>query len=115
MQFVLTGFKQESGYRVFAFDGISTEHVRVAFRVRADLGLIQRYGIRIQELPLLCRGFLELHHDESENRALTYTETEMKAWARESRAAKEAGARKWKPVRPASTLNGAARRAPLSQ
>jgi hypothetical protein len=56
MQFVLTGFTQDLGCRVFAFDGIAVDRIRTAFTVRADMALIRRYGIQIQELPLLCRS-----------------------------------------------------------
>ena len=113
MQFVLTGFKQDAGYRVFSFDGISTEHVRTPYWVRADLGLIQRHGIRIQELPLMCRAFLEQRYEASESHALTFAESDMYSCARDIRAAKEAAAHKRKPSRAPSAANsGSAWRAP---
>jgi hypothetical protein len=59
MQFVLVGFTQDAGFRVFAFEGIGEDRTRTKFTVRADLGLIRGYEIRVQELPLLCRGLLE--------------------------------------------------------
>ena len=112
MHFVLTGFTQQSGYRVFVFEGISMERTRTAFSVRADLRLMQRYGIPIQELPLLCRGLLEQRDEGSENRALTFTESHMQVLAKNRAAAKEAGARKRKPA-PLPTGNlGAAWRGP---
>jgi len=59
MQFVLVGFTQDAGFRVFAFEGIGEDRTRTKFTVRADLALIRGYEIRVQELPLLCRALLE--------------------------------------------------------
>ncbi len=64
MQFVLTGFTHDKGFRVFTFDRIGEDRVRTKCTVRADLSLIRNYGIHIQELPLLCRGLLD-RSDES--------------------------------------------------
>jgi hypothetical protein len=59
MQFVLVGFTQDAGFRVFAFEGIAEDRTRTKYTVRADLALIRGYEIRVQELPLLCRALLE--------------------------------------------------------
>ena len=59
MQFTLTGFTQDSGCRVFAYDGVGDDRVRNRFTVRADLALSRKYGIRLQELPLICLEILE--------------------------------------------------------
>lgn len=59
MEFVLTGFRQESNIRRYAFDAISTTHVRTHVTVGADLALARKYRIPLQELPLLCRRLLE--------------------------------------------------------
>lgn len=55
MQYILTGFTQEMGFRVFAFERIGDDRLRTKFTVKADLALIRRYGIRLQDLPLMCR------------------------------------------------------------
>jgi len=60
MQFVLTGFTQEVGFRVFAFARVEAGAIRIPFTVRADMALVRRYAIPMQELPLLCRGILEI-------------------------------------------------------
>ena len=77
MQYVLTGFTQDVGFRVFAFDGLGEDRVRTEYKVRADLALIRRYGIRVQELPLLCRGLLERRDPALEQRTFTYSEDDM--------------------------------------
>jgi hypothetical protein len=82
MQYVLTGFTNDMGFRIFAFDVVGDDRVSTAYSVRADLTLVRRYGIKLQELPLLCRGILEQrilgsHHQST----FTYTEAEMCIYA----------------------------------
>jgi hypothetical protein len=103
MQYVLTGFSSDMGFRVFAFDAVDDDRVRTEYLVRADLTLVRKYGIKLQELPLLCRGVLEQrifgsHHQST----FTYTEAEMSihADARMVAAEKLKAARKpWNPDR----------------
>jgi hypothetical protein len=94
MQFILTGFTQDMGFRVFAFEGTGEDRIRTKFTVRADLGLIRTYGIRLQELPLMCRGILERQPEGEETRALIFTENEMSVHAKNNLAAKDAAALK---------------------
>ena len=109
MSFILTGFRQDLGFRVFAFERRETARSRMEFTVKADLGLIRRYDIRVQELPLLCRGLLERREDGEDSRALTFTEDEMRACANDRTAAKNEAARKRKPPRrPTGESPGAA-------
>ncbi len=113
MQFVLTGFTQDLGCRVFAFEGIAVDRIRTPFTVRADLALTRRYGIQIQELPLLCRSVLERRDEASEAQAFTFTEEEMRSWATARAAAKDEAAHKRRPPRrPSPEGLGAAWRVP---
>jgi hypothetical protein len=113
MQYFLTGFTHEAGFRIFAFEGIGDERVRTAYTVRADLALVRKYGIRIQELPLLCRKILEQHNESDTPHAFTYTETEMCLRAADTRAAEAtAQQRKKTPRRPSSENVGTAWRGP---
>lgn len=103
MRYSLTGFVQDVGYRVFAFECVADDRSRTAFRVRADLALSRRYGIHIQELPLLCQGVLERRDASEITRAFTYTEAEMCVHAT---AVRDAAALKKKPARrPAPSEN----------
>ena len=120
MAFILTGFRQDMGFRVFAFERRETDRSRMEFTVKADLALIRRYDIRVQELPLLCRSFLESHEAIAgagdlamkDARALTYSEDDMRACAVSRTAAKNEAARKRKPPRrPTGESPGAAWRA----
>ncbi len=101
IQFVLMGFDQDAGVRLYAFQGV-IDGRRTGFTVGVDLALLPSYGIRIQELPLLCRGVLERRIERVEGedkRTLTLTEAEMRVHADGRAAARETADRKWKPAR----------------
>ena len=95
IQFTLTGFAQEAGSRVFAYDGVGEDRVRVKFTVSADLSLCRKYGIRLQELPLICLEILERSRamDDS-NRRLVFSEEAMMRHAEEIVAERDAVALK---------------------
>ncbi len=113
MQFILTGFTQDMGFRVFAFERIAEDRSRTACIVRADLGLSRQYGIRVQELPLLCRALLEQHDEPGDNRTLVFTEAEMRLYADNRAAARDAAALRKKPARrPPKENSGIAWRGP---
>jgi hypothetical protein len=98
MQFMLTGFKQDLGFRVFNFE-VSTAGVpKMEFSVRADLALARRYGIQMQALPLLCWGLLERSDNETE-RAFIYSEEEMCQYARTCKEERAAAALKKQSAR----------------
>ena len=98
MNFILTGFTEETGFRVFAFQGVGLNGTRLEYTVKANLGLSRTYGIRLQELPLLCRGMLERLPDGAEGCAVTFTEEGMRLHA-DTRAAEREAARQRKPPR----------------
>src|ERR1044072_515545 len=84
MYFVLDGFNEDMGFRVFTFEGITADRVhsiRVPFTVKINLALARKHGIRLQDLPLLCRSVLERGHEDLEKRAFTYTEEDMRLHA----------------------------------
>ena len=113
MQFMLTGFTQDMAFRVFAFERMGSDRVRTKMVVRADLALIRRYGIQMQELPLLCRSLLERGDEAGNAHTLIFTEDAMRACASERSAAKELAASKRRPPRRPSGENlGAAWRNP---
>ena len=63
MEFVFTGFRQSNNFRHFAFEGIAEDRTRTQFVVGADLMLIRKYQITMQELPLICLRLLEASPD----------------------------------------------------
>ncbi|MBI3679110.1 MAG: hypothetical protein HY235_01690 [Acidobacteria bacterium] len=116
MQFVLTGFRQDMGFRIFAFEGIGQDRTRTAFTVKTDVGLARKYGIQLQELPLLCRELLDRRDQGEEKRTFTYTEEDMRLCSNARAAARAAAAQKRKPPRrPATDHVGAAWRVPPGQ
>lgn len=101
-QFILKGFSQELGSRVFEFEGVEADRSRTVFTVTADLALTRRYGIQLQDLPLLCRAVLERNHEGSEKRAFAYTEADMRVHADHAIARAEAAKQRKPPRRPFS-------------
>jgi hypothetical protein len=107
MTFILTGFKQDAGFRVFAFEGIASDKSRVNFTVRADLALSRRFGIRMQELPLLCRGLLDQIGEAAKDHAITFSEERMKQHADRCAALLEAAqAKRARRAPPVNTYGG---------
>jgi hypothetical protein len=99
MQFILTGFTQDRGFRVFAFEGIAADRVQTQFTVRADLVLSRQYGIRLQELPLMCRAVLEGREEGDQENAMTFCEEAMRLHETNCIAARALAALKKKTFR----------------
>lgn len=96
MHIILTGFSQDMGFRVFAFECVGEDKVRTGYKVRADLLLVRKYGILMQELPLLCRRILERRQDGDQQQMYTFTEADMCIQA-DLRAAKTAPQKRRSP------------------
>ena len=103
MEFVFTGFRQNNNFRHFAFEGIAEDRTRTQFVVGADLMLIRKYQITMQELPLICLRLLEASPDGPNT--ITFTEENMQAYATNRTLAREVLAAKRKPVRRPPTAN----------
>src|SRR5947209_13205555 len=94
MQFVLTGFSQTANVRRFAFQGTAADRTRQDFTVGVDVDLARQYAISLQDLPLLCRQFLEEQSAEGELHLFTFSEHEMLGIANRRAEAKREGERK---------------------
>jgi hypothetical protein len=106
IQFVLEGFTEVQGSRVFTFEGVASDRTRTALTVKADLTLVRKYGIRLQELPLLCRAVAERNYLGGKKRTFAYTEDEMQQYAAGA-AARDLAARMRRPPRqPGTSLAG---------
>ncbi|HUI78301.1 MAG TPA: hypothetical protein VLY24_10300 [Bryobacteraceae bacterium] len=88
LQFILTGFTQTAGIRMYAFEG-RVEARRIDYTVEVDLTLIPGYGIRIQDLPLLCRELLQQRAQPDEISAFVFTEQQMRSHAEKLSLARE--------------------------
>lgn len=97
-QFLLTGFTQAAGIRIYAFEG-RVEARRIDYTVEVDLALIPRYGIRIQDLPLLCRELLQQRIQPDEIGAVVFTEQRMRSHADKLATAREESEHKKKQPR----------------
>jgi len=96
-QFLLTGFTQAAGIRIYTFEG-RVDTKRTDYTVQVDLGLIRGYGIQIQDLPLLCRELLQQRDQPDEMSAVVFTEQGMRSHAdRIASAREEAALRKKQP------------------
>ncbi len=92
--FILKGFSQAMEFRVFEFEGLMANAIRASFTVRIDTGLARKYGIRLQELPLLCRSVLDQCGEGEEQRSFLYTEAHMSEHACGQAAREEAAKHK---------------------
>ncbi|HYP14694.1 MAG TPA: hypothetical protein VEQ63_12275 [Bryobacteraceae bacterium] len=104
--FLMLGFSDTAGTRVFSFDRATGDRLRTPFRVEADLTACRRYGIRLQELPLLCVGLLEGQAEGETRRSFVYTEEDM-CLAASRRSANDATSAK-KRKTPSTNQNGSA-------
>ncbi len=98
--FILKGFSQALEFRVFEYEGLMPNAIRASFTVRIDTGLARKYGIRLQELPLLCRGVLDQCGEGEEQRSFLYSEAHMSEYA-SGQAAREEAAKHKKSRQPA--------------
>ena len=94
MDFVLTGFRQEANVRRFAFQRVADDHSRTEFTVSADMLLLAKHKIPLQELPLLCRALLEDQQQTGPAKAVVFTETDMLVYVNRRSAAKDEADRK---------------------
>ena len=80
MEFILTGFRHFDNIRRYYFDAIGEDRSRQQVTVNADLTLIRRYRVPLQELPLLCRRLLERR---AKLETIMFTESDMVRYADE--------------------------------
>lgn len=112
MEYVFTGFRQVNLTRHYGFQGVAADRSRKQFTVGTDVTLLRKYAIALQDVPLLCRRFLEERDTADETRALTLTEDQMRRYADNRAALIELNARKRKQHRgPVSSKVGQAWRA----
>jgi len=95
-QFFLTGFTQAAAIRIYAFEG-RVDATRMDYTVTVDLALISGFGIRIQDLPLLCRELLQQQAQPDENSAVVFTEQRMRSHAEKLAAARHEAEHKKQP------------------
>ena len=98
-QFLLTGFTQAAGIRIYAFEG-RIDARRIDYTVEVDLALIPGYGIRIQDLPLLCRELLQQRAQPDEISSVVFTEQQMRSYAEKLAVARDEAEHRKEQARP---------------
>ena len=98
-QFLLTGFTQAAGIRIYAFEG-RIDARRIDYTVEVDLALIPGYRIRIQDLPLLCRELLQQRAQPDEISSVVFTEQQMRSHAEKLAVARDEAEHRKKQARP---------------
>jgi hypothetical protein len=113
MEFVLTGLRQLGNVRHLTFQMIAADRTRKEVAVEADVDLLRKYSIPLQELPLLCTRFLGANLDRLPATLLAFTEEDMQLHAGVRAAAAAAAKEKKKNHRPpVSSKIGQAWRSP---
>jgi len=111
MQYTLRGFTHQLGFRVYSFESVDERRVRTDYVVKADLDLLRKYRIPVQEAALLCRGLLEQRNEAETQRTFTYDETHMRLYADACAMQREAAKDRKAPRRAPTQNSGAAWRA----
>lgn len=107
MEYVFNGFRQVDSMRHYAFQGIAADHSRRPFIVATDITLLRKYSIALQDMPLLCRRFLEEREGHDEGRSVMLGEEDMRRYADKKAAALlEIAARKRKHQRVVASRAG---------
>jgi hypothetical protein len=81
MEYLLTGIEQSDNIRSYAFAEVDRDTRTASFTVAVDISLLRKYAIPLQELPLLCRHFLQIKRESGSDQNLTYGEPEMVEYA----------------------------------
>ena len=94
VEFVLTGFSQENNIRRYTFQALPTGNhkpvpgsTKKEWTVSADLSLMRKHKIPLQELPLLCKRVVEAQAEQTKEEALTFSERDMLGYASNRSAA----------------------------
>ena len=105
MVFALTSFTDESSLRRFTFELAGTGPPRTTVVVVADMTLVRKYEIPLQELPLLCVRLFESWTADADSTAV-FSEKEMIEYANRRKEAKDLAERKRHMFRAAKTGAG---------
>jgi hypothetical protein len=90
MEFTMTGFSEELGVRRYKFKAMLVDRRSQEFAVDTDVALARKYGIGLQELPLLCRRLLEKDVERLDNHIVIFSEQLMREHADQCAATERA-------------------------
>lgn len=98
MRFALTGFYQNYNIRRYLFQGIGEGGRRTDWNVDVDLTMLQRYGIPIQEAPLLCSVALAAQAIHDKSQTFMIPESHLRARAAERASERTESQNKSRPA-----------------
>ena len=100
MVFELMGVTNEGSLRRFTFELAGSGPPRITVVVVAEMALVRKYEIPLQELPLLCVRLLQSWTADADSTAV-FSEKEMIEYANRRKEAKDLAERKRHMVRAA--------------
>ena len=112
MKFIYTGFTHETtGVRQYDFEGVVSPGIRKGFLVTADVALLTKHHIQIQDAPMMCMRLLEGSAEtEPQLDLLVLTEADMVTHALARAAQKETPTKRtrrtFRPANSATPPNG---------
>ncbi|HLJ18278.1 MAG TPA: hypothetical protein VKV15_27555 [Bryobacteraceae bacterium] len=101
MHFTFTGFHQTNNIRQFQFEALAPDRTRSTFLVHADLTLLRKYHISLQDAPLLCLQLLETTDEAALSLSVMFSEEDMRKHDAGRIATREAALLKKKQARTA--------------
>jgi hypothetical protein len=106
MKFLYMGFSHETtGVRLYSFEGVASPDSRKGFLVTADIALLTKHCVHIQDVPMMCLRLLESSAEtEPQLESLVLTESDMLTHMRAKAAEKTAKKKSKRPFRPASAV-----------
>lgn len=108
MRFTYMGFTHETtGVRRYDFEGVVSPGIRKGFLVTADVALLTKHHIQIQDAPMMCMRLLQGSAEtEPQMDLLVLTEADMVSHALARAAEKEEAAKKKsrRTFRPANAM-----------
>jgi hypothetical protein len=90
MEFTMTGFSEDLGIRRYRFKSVLADRRSLEFAVDTDVAMARKYGIVLQELPLLCRRLLEKNIERLDSDPIVFSEELMREHASQCAATERA-------------------------
>ncbi|HYM11852.1 MAG TPA: hypothetical protein VEU62_14040 [Bryobacterales bacterium] len=106
MKFLYMGFSHETtGVRLYSFEGVASQGIRKDFLVTADIALLTKHRVRIQDGPMMCLQLLESSAEtEPQLEFLVLTEADMLNHVRAKAAEKATKKRAKRPFHPVNAV-----------
>jgi len=106
MKLLYLGFRHETnGVRLYSFEEVVSNEIRKAFLVTADIALLTKHHVRIQEVPMMCLRLLEGSAEaQPQLEVVVLTEADMIAHVQAAEAEKAASKKRKRSFKPANPV-----------